>query len=362
MDISSALATIDDCQRSPAERLAAARILAANFTPDLDAVCEIDLHTHSFYSDGYQSPSTRVFEAFRRRMVGLAVCDHDVFDGQLEALEAGRIFGVEVVPGIEFYTDRPGVEIIGHFPDIPRFMAMLASGVADAVVEPIRQAKKLQLRGMMERVPQAMRQFGMTCEITSEDEVQYVRNGVSTKGDISVIMWQKYGPELAARGVAADVKVFQSKYTTKDAYLNLPLELELDISPAAFVKRILDWGGLPGLPHPVELRNKEGLGNDALRQVIEDLGAAGLRTIEVDGFRNGVCPETGLNQTDLLERMRQAYNAAHPERSPLLFTNGSDDHHQPNEGLELGCGKNRNLRPEFGRRDNLSTLAAAARR
>ncbi|NOY75970.1 MAG: hypothetical protein GXP32_09315, partial [Kiritimatiellaeota bacterium] len=45
-----------------------------------------------------------------------------------------------------------------------------------------------------------------------------------------------------------------------------------------------------------------------------------------------------------------------PERLPLLFTNGSDDHNQPGEGLELGCGQNRNLSPEFGRYENVERL------
>lgn len=347
----------------PAElRLEAARQLARNFKPDLEAVCEIDLHCHSFYSDGYNSPAMRVFEAFRRGMKALAVADHDLFDGQLETIEAGNIFNVTVIPAVEFYTDRPGIEILGFFPDIEHFRQLSAGQEFASVVEPVRAAKKTQLEGMLARIPGCFAKMGFKAEITSLDIELYLRNGISTKGDISVLMWQKYGPQLAAAGISSDVKDFQARYTTQDDYLNLPLELDMDLSPQAFVRCIRHWGGLPGLAHPTELRKKEGLGNAALYQVICDLAAVGMQFVEVDGWRNGVCPETGLNQTDLFEQMRLRYNHEYPNALPLLFTNGGDSHNQPGEGLDLGCGRNNNLRPEFGTVDVVEQLRERQRR
>jgi predicted metal-dependent phosphoesterase TrpH len=348
---------IDDFQVSPGERLEAAkRIAASGFKPDMDAVCEIDLHCHSFCSDGYFSPANKVFEAYRRKMKAIAISDHDLFDGQEEAIAAGDIFGIDVIPAIEFYTDRPGIEIIGHFPDVKIFLELLKSKAPEKLIEPIRKAKKKQLDAMIARIPGCFKKFNFTAEITDGDIDRFVRNGISTKGDISVVMWQKYGPELDRQGIAADVKDFQAKYTTKKEQIDVAMEIEMDLSPEAFVKRILDWGGLPGLPHPTELRKKEGLDNCELLKVIAKLAEAGLQTIEVDGWRNGKCPETGMNQTDLFNMMREEYNSEHPDRPPLLFTNGSDDHNQPGEGLELGCGRNRNLRPEFGKYENVKRL------
>jgi hypothetical protein len=350
------LTRINDFHCPVEERLEAARQLAKNFKPDMRAVCEIDLHCHSFYSDGYHSPAGRVFEAWRRGMKGLAVSDHDLVNGQRETIEAGKIFGIDVVPAIEFYTDRPGIEIIGHFPDTEQFLKVLDSGAFDAVCEPIRRAKSRQLKNMMARVPECFDKFNFKAEITPDDIEEFVRNGVSTKGDISVIMWQKYGPELAAAGLSTDVKHFQGHYTTRDDMLNVPLELDMDISPEAFVKHIRRWGGLPGIAHPTELRKKENLGNQALYDVICKLAECGLQTLEVDGWRNAVCPECGQPQTEVFEELRQRYNREHSDRLPLLFTNGSDDHNQPGEGLELGCGKDNNLRPEFGRYENIIRL------
>lgn len=356
------LIQINDFHCKPEKRLESAHWLVNNFKPDMHTVCEIDLHCHSFYSDGYNSPSGRIFEAWRRGMKSIAVSDHDVVDGQREAIEAGEIFEIDVVPAIEFYTDRPGIEIIGHFPDTKYFLEVLNSESFAKICEPIRSAKKKQLRSMIARVPECFAKLNFTAEITSADIDQYVRNGVSTKGDISVIMWQKYGPELATANLSTDVKDFQGRYTTKDEMLNVPLELDMDISPEAFVKRLRQWGGLPGIAHPTELRKKEKLGNEELYKIICKLAECGLQTLEVDGWRNAICPESGLPQTEVFEQLRQRYNHEHQDKLPLLFTNGSDDHNQPGEGLELGCGKNDNLRPEFGRYDNIIKLRKRQRK
>jgi len=348
------LIQINDFHCDIEKGLEAARWLAHNFKADMRAVCEIDLHCHSFYSDGYNSPSGRVFEAWRRGMKSIAISDHDVVDGQREAIEAGKIFEIDVIPAIEFYTDRPGIEIIGHFPDVKHFLGILDSGAFDKVCEPIRKAKRKQLQAMIKRVPECFAKLSFPAEITDSDIDQYVRNGVSTKGDISVIMWQKYGPKLLDAGLSIDVKDFHGLYTTKDKMLNVPLELDMDISPEAFVKRISQWGGLPGIAHPTELWAKEKLSNEDLYKIICELAECGLQTLEVDGWRNAICPETGLPQTEVFEGLRQRYNSEHKKQ--LLFTNGSDDHKQPGEGLELGCGKNNNLHPEFGRYENIIRL------
>jgi 3',5'-nucleoside bisphosphate phosphatase len=350
------LIQINDFHFKKEKRLEAARWLAKNFEPDLHSVCEVDLHCHSFYSDGYNSPSGRVFEAWRRGMKSIAISDHDVVDGQREAIEAGKIFGIDVIPAIEFYTDRPGIEIIGHFPEEKYFLGLLDSGVFDEICEAIRAAKKKQLNKMIERVPECFAKLNFVAKITLSDIDTFVRNGVSTKGDISVIMWQKYGAELSDAGLSVDVKDFHSLYTTKDEMLNVPLELDMDISPEAFVKHIRQWGGLPGIAHPTELWKKEKLGNEELYKIICDLAKCGLQTLEVDGWRNEICPESGLPQTEVFEGLRQRYNREHKACLPLLFTNGSDDHNQPGEGLELGCGKDNNLRPEFGKYENILKL------
>ena len=208
---------------------------------------------------------------------------------------------------------------------------------------------------MLNRIPNAFKKVNFDAIITSDDIDKFLRNGISTKGDISVAMWQKYGNKLFKLKLANDVKDFHAKYTTKDEILNVPLNIDLDLSPKTFIKQALEWGGLPGLAHPTELRNKENIQNCEFRKILDNLATEGLQTLEVDGWRNTICPETGLHQTELFEKLEQNTIQCTPYKhsySQMVL----DDHNQPGEGLELGCGKDNNLNPSFGTYKNIKIL------
>lgn len=65
-----------------------------------------DLHIHTTYSpDGTATVPAVLEHVARTRAVDLiAITDHDVVDGALEALELAPYYGVEVIPGIEIST------------------------------------------------------------------------------------------------------------------------------------------------------------------------------------------------------------------------------------------------------------------
>ena len=60
----------------------------------------IDLHTHSTASDGTLSPRELVRLAASSQLDAVAITDHDTLDGLEEALEAGKEFGIEVIPSL----------------------------------------------------------------------------------------------------------------------------------------------------------------------------------------------------------------------------------------------------------------------
>jgi predicted metal-dependent phosphoesterase TrpH len=76
-----------------------------------------DLHSHTHYSDGSDSPAALVTEGRRRGLDVLAVTDHDTLDGALQAVEVARRTdtgaGPEIVVGEEV-TSRDG-HILGLF-------------------------------------------------------------------------------------------------------------------------------------------------------------------------------------------------------------------------------------------------------
>src|SRR5512134_125158 len=77
-----------------------------------------DLHTHSTFSDGTESPARNVAMAIERDLAGVGVTDHDTFDGLEEAFAAAGD-AIEVVPGIEFSAEYDGasLHVLGYWVD-----------------------------------------------------------------------------------------------------------------------------------------------------------------------------------------------------------------------------------------------------
>src|SRR5256885_14595408 len=71
----------------------------------------IDLHTHTYYSDGTLSPQQLVALAKERGLDVLAVTDHDSISGMPEAREAAEVAGIEIVPGVEFSAEYDGTSL-----------------------------------------------------------------------------------------------------------------------------------------------------------------------------------------------------------------------------------------------------------
>ncbi|MEK6893518.1 MAG: PHP domain-containing protein [Nanoarchaeota archaeon] len=65
----------------------------------------VDLHAHTYYSDGSLSPSELVALAIQRCASILAVTDHDSIAGVSEALTAANGRDIKVIPGIEISCD-----------------------------------------------------------------------------------------------------------------------------------------------------------------------------------------------------------------------------------------------------------------
>jgi 3',5'-nucleoside bisphosphate phosphatase len=77
----------------------------------------IDLHTHTSFSDGSQTPTELVAEAVDRGLSAIAITDHDTVEGLAEGVAAGERLGVRVVPGVEINLehDRVTMDLLGYF-------------------------------------------------------------------------------------------------------------------------------------------------------------------------------------------------------------------------------------------------------
>lgn len=79
----------------------------------------IDLHNHTYYSDGAYSPEELVLRAKRNNVDIFALTDHDTVSGVDECVEMGKKHGIRVIKGTEIsasYNDR-SVHIVCLFKD-----------------------------------------------------------------------------------------------------------------------------------------------------------------------------------------------------------------------------------------------------
>lgn len=76
-----------------------------------------DLHMHTTFSDGALSPYELVKKCKQRGLSVIAITDHDSVDAFPDAIEYGKEFGVEVIPGVELsaMVDDKDVHILGYF-------------------------------------------------------------------------------------------------------------------------------------------------------------------------------------------------------------------------------------------------------
>ena len=85
---------------------------------------KIDLHTHTYYSDGRASPAELINYTAGIGVQWLAICDHDNARCVREALPIAKRVGIQLVPAVEFTTrwdacemapeDRD-VDLLGNF-------------------------------------------------------------------------------------------------------------------------------------------------------------------------------------------------------------------------------------------------------
>ncbi len=102
----------------------------------------IELHTHTYFSDGKSSPSELLHYAASVGLRILAITDHDNTNGVREALALAQELGLELIPAIEFTCRWPqceplpgdgDVDVLGYFVDLedPEFRAFEQASLED---------------------------------------------------------------------------------------------------------------------------------------------------------------------------------------------------------------------------------------
>jgi hypothetical protein len=257
----------------------------------------VDLHTHSDYSDGSDTPSRIVELAVAAGLAAVALTDHDGIDGNAEAMAAaqGRI---EVIPGVELsvaWGDR-AVHLLGYWiePDAP---------ISDLLAD-IRGNRDERNREMVA----ALADLGI--DITEDD--------ITIEGGRGSVGRPHIAAVLVRKGVVATIADAFDQYLAagRPAYRG---RLRLDLPEA--VDLIHRSGGVAAVAHPHTIADRETEFLDLFER---------LTDLDVDGVE---C-HYGEYAPDLRDRLDR-----HARSLGLVPTGGSDYHGTYKPGITVGTGK-----------------------
>jgi predicted metal-dependent phosphoesterase TrpH len=245
-----------------------------------------DLHSHSDRSDGTLAPSEVVRLALSRDLEGVALTDHDTFDGLEGAAAAATELGIELVPGIEFSAEHDGasLHILGYWVD-PDDLGI--------------EAELLRLTGTRfrrgEMIVEKLRSLGF--DISVDRVLELAGGGAIARPHIAAAMVEA--------GIVADEKEAFDRFISDDGLAYVPKHA---MQPSDALRLIGDAGGVCVLAHPGMWR-----GTDTVPDgLIEEMAEGGMVGLEVF-------------HPDHDDEMRAKY-AAVAERLDLVPTSSSDCH------------------------------------
>lgn len=262
-----------------------------------------DMHLHSYYSDGADSPAKLVWRAKAAGIDVISITDHDGMDGVEEGVAAGRDLGIGVVRGVEFSCRYSGS--FGEWDEVH----ILGYGM-DPSNEPLRDLLAFIREKRVERNVALREKFvELGYPMSREELMVYSENGFVGKVSFAKL--------LVERGVARSVdEVFKSEELLRHPEVRKIRKYKLPAEDA--ITAIKDAGGIAILAHPFEFPARRGERSDGeafrttLRLLVDKLAETGLVGIEC------YYPTHSEDQTDYLLGIARDVG--------LLVSKGSDDH------------------------------------
>lgn len=259
----------------------------------------LDLHLHTTHSDGSFSPTEVIDLAHKAGVTALAITDHDITTGILEATLAGQEHGIDVIPGIEISSiiGTSELHILGYFLDYQD--ARLNERLAR-----LRDSRHRRNPKIIERLQAA----GIA--ITYEEVRALAGTDSVGRPHIARVLMEK--------GVVASAKEAFDLWLADGRPAYVPRELP---TPSDAMQWIREAKGLPVLAHPTWVKPTDGTLTDLVRQ----LKADGLDGVEV-------------HYSTHTPRQTREYLAL-AKQLDLLVTGGSDFHGLTKPDIDVGIGK-----------------------
>ena len=251
-----------------------------------------DLHTHSRYSDGTNTPRQLVELAAAAGLSAIALTDHDILDGLPEAETAAQELGIELVPGLELSSAWRGREahMLGFYLNFDH--------------APFQQLLATQRRNRIDRIHQMVKKLQQAGLAIEPADVFAMASHQGAVGRLHVAQ------ALVKRGHVKTPEEAFDRYIGNNGPGFIPGS---SLTSVEAIRAIRDAGGIPVLAHPIYLRD------DA---IIDYLAGEGL--LGVEAYHSSHNPETVARYEHIAKRLG------------LLRTGGTDYHGSAKEGVPIG--------------------------
>jgi len=253
-----------------------------------------DLHLHTAFSDGTDTPDELIRKAVKAGLDAVAITDHDSVDAVPLAIDSGIIHGIEVIPGIELTVEYEGMEIhiLGYFLDYRN--------------DALRERLSLLEKARIERIHGMVAKLnGLGVKIDADKIFALSGKGIVGRLHVARVM--------VSEGIISSIWEAFQKYIGNNgpAYV-----LGFRFSAQDAIKLIRTAGGIPVLAHPYVLRRDD---------LIPKFVHYGIRGLEV------YYPEHTNTMRNKYLRICREYK--------LLATGGSDYHGRAKPEVVLGSLK-----------------------
>ena len=258
-----------------------------------------DLHTHSTFSDGTDTPTELIQKAEKAKLAAVALTDHNSVSGLWEFLMAAKDSTVIAVPGVEITTEHEGKEL--HV--VGLFIKEEVYQQVEDYCEPMRKSKEISNRNLMDNLKKA----GYAVEY--EEMISYAPSDNINRAVIAAYLVEK--GIVKSRDMA-----FKTILSEKGGYY-VPAQKPSTLGTIQFIKSI---GGVAVLAHPLlEMEVSE------LEDFLPEAKKYGLDAIETN-----YSTYDSYRKNNALRLVRQ---------NDMLFSGGSDYHGKNKPMIKVGVGK-----------------------
>ncbi|MEE3467111.1 MAG: PHP domain-containing protein [Eubacterium sp.] len=272
----------------------------------------IDLHMHSTFSDGTDTPTELVELALEKDLVAMALTDHDTVDGVAEAVRASEGKPIEVIPGVEISCEYVVPPLAGQ-PSRKKEIHILGYGM-DIENQALLDALQFARDERDNRNKKMCRNFEEAgYDMISYDKLleRFGNSTIARPHFARLLMEAGVIPSISAAFADGGLLSNESPLYVFRTYL----------TPEQGIQAILGAGGKAVLAHPMMYK----LSVSEIHRMLYELKGFGLTGIEALYSRNKGTDEA------FVRKLAHEFG--------LFITGGTDYHGRNKPDLEIGWGE-----------------------